>query len=111
MIFVRCKEATDLVQMQRACAGILRGSSKFISGNGGQFAVENAVQRVAGTRTLADFTAGDEKIVAAVIVERLPVVLPQNSPPAEAFQSFSYVVSTCTLVCLTLPTSKFTHQP
>ena len=91
LIFVRCKEPTDLVQMQRACAGILRGSAKFISGNGGQNAVENAVKRIAGTRTLADVAAGDEKIVAAVIVERLPVVLPQISPPAEAFESFSYV--------------------
>jgi len=72
--------------MQRACVGILRGSAKFISGNGGQ----NAVKRIAGTRTLADVAAGEEKIVAAVIVERLPVVLPQISPPAEAFQSFSF---------------------
>lgn len=84
--------------MQRACVGILRGSAKFISGNGSQ----NAVKRIAGTRTLADVAAGEEKIVAAVIVERLPVVLPQISPPAEAFQSFSYVISLSTLGCFTL---------
>jgi len=34
--------------------------------------------------------ASDEIIVAAVIVKRLFVVLPQISPPAEAFQSFSF---------------------
>lgn len=31
----------------------------------------------------------NEKIIAAVVVERLPVVLPDTSPPVEAFESFS----------------------
>ncbi len=33
--------------------------------------------------------AEQEKIVAAVVLERLPVVLPQLAPPVEAFQNFS----------------------
>jgi large subunit ribosomal protein L46 len=34
--------------------------------------------------------AEQEKIVAAVVLERLPVVLPQLAPPVEAFQNFSF---------------------
>ena len=97
-IFVRCKEPMDLVQMQRACAGILRGSAKFISSNGGQ----NAVKGIASTRTLANVAAGDKKIMVVVVVKRMPVVLSQTSPPVEAFHSFPCVISLSTLVCSTL---------
>ncbi len=50
------------------------------------------------TRSRRQFSSGSnvgaaaaeqEKIVAAVVLERLPVVLPQLAPPVEAFQNFS----------------------
>jgi hypothetical protein len=51
------------------------------------------------TRSRRQFSSGSnvgaaaaeqEKIVAAVVLERLPVVLPQLAPPVEAFQNFSF---------------------
>ncbi|CAA0842548.1 decoy [Striga hermonthica] len=40
--------------------------------------------------TSAPKTAGDEKIVAAVLFERLPVVIPKIDPVVYAFQEFSF---------------------
>ncbi|GER45214.1 39S ribosomal protein L46 [Striga asiatica] len=40
--------------------------------------------------TSASKTAGDEKIVAAVLFERLPVVIPKIDPVVYAFQEFSF---------------------
>jgi hypothetical protein len=33
--------------------------------------------------------ASNEKIIAAVVVERLPAVLPDQAPPVQVFESFS----------------------
>ncbi|KAG0628943.1 hypothetical protein M758_1G064800 [Ceratodon purpureus] len=77
--------------MQRSCA-LLRG----LGASSSRRLVDNAVKGALvpdARRSLSTSSAdavSNEKIVAAVVVERLPVVLPDMAPAVEAFESFSF---------------------
>lgn len=76
--------------MQRSSA-LLRGLGASSNRSTIGSVVENVVKGALGDarRMVSSGTASIEKIVAAVVVERLPVVLPDMAPPVEAFESFS----------------------
>ncbi|KAF9602395.1 hypothetical protein IFM89_027524 [Coptis chinensis] len=47
-------------------------------------------RRVVGLSTSASSSSSSDKIVASVLFERLPVVIPKIEPAVYAFQEFSY---------------------
>lgn len=79
--------------MQRSCAR-LRGFGVLGA------VVDNAVKGALGGGALSDArrsastssadAPSNEKIIAAVVVERLPAVLPDQATPVQAFESFSF---------------------
>lgn len=50
----------------------------------------NGVVNGRAVSTSSPDASPDDKIIAAVVVERLPVVLPDMAPPVNAFESFSF---------------------
>lgn len=76
--------------IQRSCA-LLRGleasSSRNLIGSAVGNVVKGAVRRSVSNSGADAVT--DEKIIAAVVVERLPVVLPDMASPMDTFESFS----------------------
>lgn len=85
--------------MQRV-SGLLRGlgaaSSSKLSGHAVDDVLKGVVKGFAvsdaGRPFSTSSTAGatNEKIIAAMVVERLPVVLPKSAPPVDTFESFSF---------------------
>ncbi|KAJ0559615.1 putative 39S ribosomal protein L46 [Helianthus annuus] len=70
--------------MQRSC----RSLSRFLTSNRGFC-----------TSTKG---ADNEKIVASVLFERLPVIIPKIDPVVYAFQEFSLVISILIFMCILL---------
>ena len=80
---------TGALSLRRAAASLSLPSAP---GQSRENVLDGAVALLDTRRALSSGTtegASEEKIVAAVVVERLPVVLPKLAPPVEAFDSFS----------------------
>lgn len=80
---------TGALSLRRATASLGLLSAP---GQSRENVLDGAVALLDARRALSSGTterASEEKIVAAVVVERLPVVLPKLAPPLEAFESFS----------------------